>query len=235
MHTDIGKSYLLDNWLIKFWSGYIQTMECYVSIGLLPVIGKRSGETTECSKCCNSSYCNLETCDKPYAKVQHYKLITPPPLPFCRDNSTLTCAANTTQCSQEYYKFYQCPYTCNQFTNAPVATMTTDLCIDFPGINCAPITCTVASIAKLCKKTCSLCSGCTDQDPIPDCQCAYLDREANLCAESDRVEDLKRFCCYFCNKKKGIFTCPDVTCLRLEKPEQAEVDRMPKPIDCISN
>ncbi|XP_071138529.1 uncharacterized protein [Mytilus edulis] len=189
--------------LIKFRSGCIKTSKCYISIGLLPVIGKRSGDTTECSKCCNSSYCNLETCDKPYAsnrkrclsckyavrpdecsesiqcrdgevcysqtlihnserryrlgcihrqqcgintishvsvgiqqadeycaqccdgnncnrdicgqrKVQHYKLITPPPLPFCRDNSTLTCAAKTTQCSQEYYKFYQCPFTCNQ-------------------------------------------------------------------------------------------------------------------------
>ncbi|CAG2235282.1 unnamed protein product [Mytilus edulis] len=95
--------------------GYIFVLQkCYFSIGLLPVIGKRSGDTTECSKCCNSSYCNLETCDKPYANITHFKLITPPPLTFCRDNSASICAANPSQCSQEYYKFYQCPDTCNQ-------------------------------------------------------------------------------------------------------------------------
>ncbi|XP_063436552.1 uncharacterized protein LOC134717984 [Mytilus trossulus] len=203
MHKDIGKSYLLDDGLIKFLSGSIHTSKCNISTEVLPVIGKRSRDTTECSKCCNSSYCNLETCDKPYAsrikrclsckyalrpdecsesiqcsdgevcysqtlihnserrfrlgcihrqqcginainqvsnvvqqpdgycgqccegnncnreicgqrKVQHYKLIKPPPLKFCRDNSTSTCAAKTRQCSKEYYKFFQCPYSCNQ-------------------------------------------------------------------------------------------------------------------------
>ncbi|XP_071139941.1 uncharacterized protein [Mytilus edulis] len=239
-------------------------------------VGRRAA-SDYCGQCCDGSNCNRELCTG--KNIPHSKLTMPPPLSFCRDNSSSACAAHVNECSQDYYKYYQCPYTCKTcgagpiITNAPVATMTTattvgpstptidpNLCIDFPGINCAPITCTVASIAKLCKKTCSLCSattspatttiatttlaattpgkhcyGCTDQDPIPDCQCAYLDREANLCAESDSIEDLKRFCCYFCNKKKGIFTCPDVNCRRLEKPEQAEVDRMPKPIDCISN
>ncbi|CAG2186402.1 unnamed protein product [Mytilus edulis] len=154
-------------------------------------VGRRAA-SDYCGQCCDGSNCNRELCTG--KTIPHSKLTMPPPLSFCRDNSSSACAAHVNECSQDYYKYYQCPYTCKTFTNAPVTTMTTS----------------------------SSTAGCANQDPIPDCQCAYLDREANLCAESERVEDLKRFCCYYCNKKKGIFTCTDVTCLRLEKPEQAE-------------
>jgi len=35
-----------------------------------------------------------------------------------------------------------------------------DVCADYPGINCdSDLVCTVADIAKLCKKTCHLCKG----------------------------------------------------------------------------
>ncbi|VDH93408.1 Hypothetical predicted protein, partial [Mytilus galloprovincialis] len=80
-------------------------------------VGRRAA-SDYCGQCCDGSNCNRELCTG--KNIPHSKLTMPPPLSFCRDNSSSACAAHVNECSQDYYKYYQCPYTCKTCGAGPI-------------------------------------------------------------------------------------------------------------------
>ncbi|XP_060073447.1 uncharacterized protein LOC132553235 [Ylistrum balloti] len=201
--------------------------------------------TSYCAKCCSGENCNRDLCDGTDSGTD---LIVPPALLLCFDYDEDGCrdliGDDAAPCSDKKIKNMLCPRTCGTCTGGSpsINVGSTGSCYD-DGDRCAidaPTTTLICSVQpQLCKKTCGICNGgSTPQpapvcnDPITTCQCKYLDEQLHICDDRDR--DVKMFCCYYCNKKQNMYTCPNSTCDAIEQQEFDRIQKLGISITCHS-
>ncbi|XP_069102292.1 uncharacterized protein [Argopecten irradians] len=217
-------------------------------------------KTTYCSKCCSGENCNRELCDGSGSGTD---LVIPPPLLLCFDYDEVACqqliASDPSPCLDRKIKNLLCPRTCGACsgggpivglgtTAAPSQANTTSTgCFD-AGDRCdidAATTSLICNIQpQLCNKTCGICGSTpspgftpspapTCNDPITPCQCQYLDEQLHICDDPD--PNVQMFCCYYCKKKKQIYTCPDSQCDSIEQQEFERIQNQGISITCHSD
>ncbi|OWF47850.1 uncharacterized protein LOC110453854 [Mizuhopecten yessoensis] len=215
--------------------------------------------TSYCAECCSGENCNRALCNGSSSGTD---LLIPPALLLCFDYDEVACrlliADDPAPCFDRKIKNMLCPRTCGTCTGGgpgisvgstliPQVTLATSKpgsgCVD-SGDRCAVDAGTTSLICniqpQLCQKTCGLCGGGTTappaptcHDPISECQCRYLDQQVHICDDTDR--DVKMFCCYYCNKKRGPYSCPDRVCDAIEQQEFDRIQKLGISITCHSD
>ncbi|XP_048751716.1 uncharacterized protein LOC125663470 isoform X2 [Ostrea edulis] len=207
-------------------------------------------DRTYCAKCCTGPNCNRDLCTS-RTVINQYELSSPPPLVLCQDYDESACRnglTNPSFCQDQVNRQLHCPRTCNTCNGPPIPPPATTItttpgvavttpatvgpCVD--GANCqqyASFFCNPSNPGGLdvCPITCKKpeCTGGTTacEDPIPSCQCEYLQNNLDICSDGD--PELQKFCCFYCKKfhdPSWVCSAQDKTiCNAYEKPFSTEI------------
>uniref|UniRef100_K1RXF0 Uncharacterized protein n=1 Tax=Magallana gigas TaxID=29159 RepID=K1RXF0_MAGGI len=134
--------------------------------------------------------------------VNQYELTAPPSLVLCQDYETSSCRDSLTKdptfCDDPANKRLFCPRTCNTCT--PLANCTDGMnCAQYADFFCSPSNPSGIDVCPItCKNPRCVAAPLDCSDPIPRCQCEYLEKNLQICQDGD--PELQKFCCFYCRE-----------------------------------